>query len=384
MNKILIVTPFSPYPAMHGGKVDIWNNIKVLKELGFKIDLIITEKNVNLTDGSKKEISKYVSKVILVERKNMLKDIFSLHPLQIESRKSLKNIILKDKYDFTLLEGDYVAYILENNTLTTKQLLLRSQNNEIKYFYNLFKSTNKIINKLYYFTEFIKFKLFVPQLYANIRNILFISCDEKKYFCENFKNLNAVFLPANVNLDLKKQALDTNSVLFIGSLFMENNKEGILWYLENVHAIISKNIRSYKLIIAGNSDGTDLRWLLDFKNIFNNIEIFDSPETLDKLYKASSVFINPMRHGAGVKLKTVEAIVNGLPVVNTSIGNEGTGLTNDKEIIVRDDKIAFAEATVNLLRDNELKRNLVNSAQKYIKENYNTKEILKRYLENLK
>lgn len=187
MNKILIVTPFSPYPAMHGGKVDIWNNIKVLKELGFKIDLIITEKNVNLTDGSKKEISKYVSKVILVERKNMLKDIFSLHPLQIESRKSLKNIILKDKYDFTLLEGDYVAYILENNTLTTKQLLLRSQNNEIKYFYNLFKSTNKIINKLYYFTEFIKFKLFVPQLYANIRNILFISCDEKNIFVKILK-----------------------------------------------------------------------------------------------------------------------------------------------------------------------------------------------------
>lgn len=384
MNKILIVTPFSPYPAIHGGKVDIWNNIKVLKQLGFTIDLIITEKNVNLADSSKKEISKYVSKVIVVERKNRLKDILSLHPLQIESRKSLKNIILKDKYDFTLLEGDYVAYILENNTLVTKQVLLRSQNNEIKYFYNLFKSTNKIIHKIYYFTDFVKFKLFVPIFYTKIKNILFISCDEKEFFCNKLKNLNALFLPANVKLDLKKQALDTNCVLFIGSLFMENNKEGILWYLENVHAIVSKNIRSYKLIIAGNSDGTNLRWLFDFKNIFNNIEIFDSPETLDKLYEDSSVFINPMRHGAGVKLKTVEAIVNGLPVVSTSIGNEGTGLTNDKEIIVQDDKIAFAEAIVNLLRNNELKRNLVDSAQKYIKENYNTKEILGKYLKNLK
>lgn len=384
MNKILIVTPFSPYPAIHGGKVDIWNNIKVLKQLGFTIDLIITEKNVNLADSSKKEISKYVSKVIVVERKNRLKDILSLHPLQIESRKSLKNIILKDKYDFTLLEGDYVAYILENNTLVTKQVLLRSQNNEIKYFYNLFKSTNKIIHKIYYFTDFVKFKLFVPIFYTKIKNILFISCDEKEFFCNKLKNLNALFLPANVKLDLKKQSLDTNCVLFIGSLFMENNKEGILWYLENVHAIVSKNIRSYKLIIAGNSDGTNLKWLFDFKNIFNNIEIFDSPETLDKLYEDSSVFINPMRHGAGVKLKTVEAIVNGLPVVSTSIGNEGTGLTNDKEIIVQDDKIAFAEAIVNLLRNNELKRNLVDSAQKYIKENYNTKEILEKYLKNLK
>ena len=384
MKRVLIVSGYFPYPPIHGGKIDVWNNIKVLYELGYKLDLVVTEKHTYIEKQLQNEVSKYVSKIFIVQRKNKLEDIFSLLPLQIKSRQLLKNIKLENKYDFIILEGDYVSEILKNKTLFYDNILLRSQNNEIKYFYNLFRSTNKIINKLYYFTDYLKFKIFTPKLYRKIKNILFISCDEKEEFCANIKNLNAIFLPANVNLAFKKQSLNTDNVLFIGSLFMENNKDGIIWYLKNVHPIVSSKNKNYKLIIAGNSNGSDLEWLFNYRSKFKNIEIYDSPKTLDNLYKISSVFINPMRYGAGVKLKTVEAIINGLPVISTTVGNQGTGLTNNKEIIVRDDVERFSKALIDLISSDELKNIILNAGQEFIKNNYNSKEILRKYLDKFK
>ena len=187
MKRVLIVSGYFPYPPIHGGKIDVWNNIKVLYELGYKLDLVVTEKHTYIEKQLQNEVSKYVSKIFIVQRKNKLEDIFSLLPLQIKSRQLLKNIKLENKYDFIILEGDYVSEILKNKTLFYDNILLRSQNNEIKYFYNLFRSTNKIINKLYYFTDYLKFKIFTPKLYRKIKNILFISCDEKEEFCANIK-----------------------------------------------------------------------------------------------------------------------------------------------------------------------------------------------------
>ena len=382
MKNMLVVSGYIPYPPIHGGKIDVWNNIKILYELGFQIDLVVTEKNINIDKNFKNEILKYVDKIFIVRRKNKLNDVFSIIPLQIKSRELLKNINFEKKYKYILLEGDYVSEILKNKTLIYDNVLLRSQNNEYEYFYNLSKSTGNLLYKVYYFSEYLKFKFYVPKLYRIVKNILFISCDEKKFFHKSLKNLNAIFLPANVKMDFKKQPLNTYNVLFIGSLFMENNKDGIMWYLNNIHPIVSRKNKNYKLIIAGNSNGTDLEWIFNYRKKFKNIEIYNSPETLDDLYKISSVFINPMRYGAGVKLKTVEAIINGLPVISTTIGKEGTGLKNNKEIIVRDSIDDFSNAVINLLSDNDLKHNMVDSGQEYIKNNYNSKEILKKYLDS--
>lgn len=384
MKKVLIVCGDFPYPPNHGARVDIWNRIIAFHSFNYEIDLIITVKT-NIIDKRYLTIVKeYVDNIKIVYRKNRIIDLFSNIPLQVKSRKQLENYKFIRKYDYVILEGDAVCSILKNQSLNYKHIVLRAHNNDSVYFYNLYKSTNNIIKKIYYYTEYIKFMYYEPKIMKKIKNIMFISCDEKNRYDNASLGLNTVFLPANVNRNFLKQSLSSNTVVSIGSLFMENNKEGLIWYINKVHPLVTEKVNDYKLVVAGNSNSESIKWLYDIVKIYNNVEIYDSPDTLEDIYASGSVFVNPMIHGAGVKLKTIDAIVNGLPVVSTIIGNEGTGLRPEKDILVTDEAIKYAQYIVELLNEREGKKQLiVDSAQQFIKQNYDIDVILNNYLESL-
>ena len=198
-----------------------------------------------------------------------------------------------------------------------------------------------------------------------------------------YPEIHATFLPVAIETEYKERSLDSKTVLLIGSLFMINNQDAIRFYLREVHPHLTRDVKGYRLIIAGNSRKKGVAWIEELVSNYDNVDIYDTPEDLDELYAQSSVFVNPMRYGAGVKLKTVNAIVNGLPVVATTIGNEGTGLINGEQILVDDDPAHLCEYIKGLLGDYSMRRNFVKRAQAYLRENYNQKEKLSAYLASL-
>ena len=88
-----------------------------------------------------------------------------------------------------------------------------------------------------------------------------------------------------------------------------------------------------------------------------------------ELYSKCRIVVVPLRYGAGVKGKVVEAIYNGAPIVTTSVGAEGiAGVENVLKIA--DDAEAFADTVVDLYSDYEALTSLANKTQSFIKENF--------------
>lgn len=135
-----------------------------------------------------------------------------------------------------------------------------------------------------------------------------------------------------------------------------------------------------KLIIAGNTRGQKYKWLEDKISKDEKIIFYDTPQDLATLYKSASVFINPMLHGAGVKLKTINAIQNGLPVISTTIGVEGTGLKDKEHILLADEPNQFFEYVKFLLEHKEERIKLVKQSQDFLKKNYSHSKILMKLL----
>jgi hypothetical protein len=374
--KLLLVSGYFPYPATHGGKVDVWNRILGLHQLGFQIDLLYTD-TLNITNEELSFVKKYVQNFFQAERNNKIIDLFKEKPLQVISRSSLKSIEINKKYDYLILEGDYVAEVIENNSIKYKKLIIRSQNDEAIYFRNLAKSTSNVFKKFYFNLESSKFKKFAKKNYNKADRIWFISKEEELSY--GFKN--SIWLPSPFSIsEIKTQELTSKNVLFIGSLFMPNNIEGLNWYLNNVHTSLCKNVKDYKLIIAGSTNKTNTVALSKRLNSFTNIEFHFDILSLENLYKQASVFINPMFHGAGVKIKSINAIINGMPLVSTSIGVEGTGLINKKHFLLADIAKEFEERVTDLLYNKLDKKELVINGQSYLKENHYLK-LLKEELE---
>jgi polysaccharide biosynthesis protein PslH len=379
---ILVVSSDFPFPANHGGRVDIWNRIQVLKRMGLKVDLICTVSEEPNNENIE-YVKKFVNNIFISKRDSSLLNLVSFYPFQMKSRKNLMAYSNKlDKYDFVLLESEYVYPIIMNRRYS-KKYILRVHNDEAKYLKSLFRSTNNHFRKIYYFLEFIKFNIVNKEIKKKINNFIFISNDEFKEFKNKYPSSNSAFLPTDVNINQMKSKRNTSKkVLFIGSLFMVNNQEGIIWYLNNVHPKLN-DIDKYELLIAGNSRGEDISWLKTLIDGLKNVKFYDSPEDLDFLYEESSVFINPMLNGAGVKLKTIEALKNGLPVVSTRIGAEGTGLEHGKNILISDDSQEFAKMIKVLLESPSLIKELVESGQNLLKEEYNAENNLQKYFKEL-
>lgn len=386
--KILVIASDFPYPPNHGGRVDIFERLKVLKELEFEIYLISTVK-ASPSDSELTYMDKLVAKNFIIYRKQSFVALFSWKPYQVTSRNNIDDIdmiltSIKDiKFDACLIEGHYCLEIYDkiNNNSKINQSFLRVHNDETKYFRELAKSTKNILKKIFYYVESLKFTFLEKYFFKKniISACLHISSDELIKYKNKYSFLEHIFLPASVDIKefITYKRNNDKTVLFIGSIFMSNNMEALMWYLRNVHNKLSQLYTDYKLIIAGNTKGTDIDSFSEFINKFANIDFYDSPDNLDHLYEQSSIFINPMLSGAGVKLKTINAVKYGLPIVSSKIGNEGTGLIDKQDILVAEDEQSFFNNIVLLLSNEEERKKIVNNSQLYIKNTYNQIENLK-------
>ena len=82
----------------------------------------------------------------------------------------------------------------------------------------------------------------------------------------------------------------------------------------------------------------------------------------------------PLRYGAGVKGKVVEALYNGTPIVTTSVGAEGI-YEADQVMTIADQETAFAEKVIQLYQSEEKLRSLIRRSQEYVKVHYSTEAV---------
>lgn len=363
---ILVVSAFFPYPTLFGGAFDIWEKIKGLHDLGLEIHLLFTSKD-QPKEQDIWEVKKYVSKIYSVPRKNRIIDLFSRSPLQLISRKGLKNINVGIDFDYVLLESEYVGLVLENESFKAKKYILRVHNDESKYFKELCNSTSNILKKAYFFSEEYKFKFLTKLLYNKIDRFWFISADELETFG---KNSNAIHLPPPINQSFVSRKLEGTKVLFIGALYMDNNLDAILWYLKNVHSDVADQVSDYELVIGGSTGNKGEAYFQTLFSKYDRVDLRLNIKSLESIYDLGSVFINPMRHGSGVKLKTINALVNGLPLVSTKIGSEGIGLIDRKMFFEANTSQEFIRDVVSVLKSEEKSVTVFNAQDHLRRTNY--------------
>lgn len=162
---------------------------------------------------------------------------------------------------------------------------------------------------------------------------------------------------------------ERKDLLFIGGFKHKPNVDGVLWFIDEVFNKIKKEIPNVKFNIVGsNACGEILK--LQSENI--NVLGFVSDEELSNLYKSTRVVVAPLRFGAGMKGKVVEALYNKCPIVTTSIGAEGINNLNNA-ITIADDAKTFAKKVIELYLNKELNEKNSNNSFKIIENQFSDK-----------
>ncbi len=129
-----------------------------------------------------------------------------------------------------------------------------------------------------------------------------------------------LFIYSDIKRDVNKDFVQRQNILFVGGFGHPPNEDAVLWFAENVFPGIVKKHPDIKWYIVGGNPPQSVQELAN-----NNIVVkgFVSDEELNRLYSECRMAVVPLRYGAGVKGKVLEAIYNQIPLVTTSVGAEG-------------------------------------------------------------
>ena len=78
----------------------------------------------------------------------------------------------------------------------------------------------------------------------------------------------------------------------------------------------------------------------------------------------------PIRIGSGIRVKVLDAMSHGVPVISTSVGCEGIPALDESEVLIRDDTKGFADAAVRLAKSRELRERLANAGRDLVSRVY--------------
>ena len=160
-------------------------------------------------------------------------------------------------------------------------------------------------------------------------------------------------VPQGVDLDrIATTALpDDPVVLFSGSLDYTPNVDGVTWFAAEIWPLIRAVVPEARLVVVGRQPTPAVVAL----RAQEGIEVHADVPSMDPWLAMARVSVAPLRIGTGIRVKALEALAAGVPVVGTTVGLEGVPVT-EAEASVADQPADFAAAVVELLRDDTLAR----------------------------
>jgi glycosyltransferase involved in cell wall biosynthesis len=184
-------------------------------------------------------------------------------------------------------------------------------------------------------------------------------------------------VPNGVDVDkyhLEKRRRN-NKILFIGDFKWIQNIDAMDWILDKVWSEFLKQFKSKPsplLWVVGRNIPASL------KNRKTNSVFFDenAPSETEKIYYDSNVLLAPIRVGGGTSFKILEAMASGLPVITTSLGNQGIMAKPGQDLIIANNPKDFSKAIIELLTNSKKYDEVSEKASEFIQKNYDWKNIV--------
>ena len=189
------------------------------------------------------------------------------------------------------------------------------------------------------------------------------------------KKINAKAITAYVfekfgNIDYNPDIRE--GVLFVGGFSHPPNADALKYFLDNMWDEIYAQIKAPFYIVGSNATDEIKALHNESKGII--FKGFVSEEELKELYEKVRLVVVPLRYGAGVKGKVIEALYYNDPVITTSVGAEGID-NSYNQMLVADEPGDFVEKCVNLYNDKEALKAMSKAADDYVRNKHSIEAV---------
>lgn len=204
-----------------------------------------------------------------------------------------------------------------------------------------------------------------PQFGVNV----VVSEDEGKVLSRACPGLRFRVVPNGVDTGYFTPRKDPKgkTILFCGSMDMHPNQEAVEYFLRKIWPRIVAQSPGVKLCVAGKNPPD---WLVRVGKTDPRVQITGFIDDVRPYFQKATVCICPILSGGGTRLKILDSLAMGVPVVATSFAASGLFLVHDKHLLLADAEEQFAEYTLQLLNDPSLRSRLANTGAEEVNRLY--------------
>ena len=384
MKKILILSSRIPYPLIGGDRIRIYNTGKVLSSQ-YKVDLAcISEGKVRKEYVEK--LKEIFHKVILFPyphlrfKWNAFKGIFSNEPLQAHYYYffEVQNWIDKNfrSYDLILAHHirttKYIEHIDHPKVVDLHDAISM----------NYLKAVKKV-NGLWRLIYGIENRRVLPYEIKTINcfsRSFIVSDEDRNYLIEHGAKPERIStIPVAVKDEVVKrpsQAKEKDQVAFLGKMNYAPNEDAVIYFARKVFPILRRSDHGLRFVIIG---AYPTKRVLDLRKI-EGVVVTGFMKDPYPVFEASKVVVAPIRFGAGIQNKILEAMALTKPVVTTSLGAQAVKGKDGEHFLVADGAEEMAEKILSLLEDREKRKSMGKKAGALIEKEYTWGTIGEKFL----
>ncbi len=381
--KILMITPYLPYPLVSGGQIRTYNLLKNLAKT-HKITLAAFIRD----ESEKKYIAKlqpYCQKVITFKRRkawspiNILLAAITPFPFlvsiyfDIRVRNKIKKELEKETYDLIHAE---TFYVMPNIPKTQTPIFLVEQVIEYLVYQRFIEGIPPFMFflKPLLLLDVFKIKWWERYYWKKAKRLAAMSEEDRQFIQGLDKDLKVDVIANGVDIEHFSKTAKTPpqipTVLFIGNFKWLPNRDATKFLVREIWPKIKSQIANSRLWIVGRNAPQDIASLAS-----HDVIIDSSVEDIRTAYGNAHVLLAPIRNGRGTKYKILEAMATKTPIVGTKLAIEGINIKNGREAMVGETAQTLADLTVKVLKNPSLGKSLATSAYSLVAKDYNWKKI---------
>lgn len=371
--KILMLTPYLPYPLYSGGQIRTYN---LLKNLSKKHEITLFSFVRSRKEARYlKNLTPFCQEVKIFTRRrpwdprNLFLALFTPYPFLVSIYLSRH---FREAIAWELTAGNYdlihaeTFYIMPNLPRTKLPTLLVEQTIEYLVYQQFVRDFKLWLLKPLLYFDVLKINLWEKFYWRQATRLAAMSDSDRAMMQQTVKAKKVDVVANGVDTEFFSQVNPggKQTVLFIGNFKWLPNRDAAQFLAKEIWPKIAAKLPQAKLLIVGRNPTPPIMALAKIPGVTVKGRVADIRSVLAN----ASVLLAPIRNGRGTKYKVLEAMASGLPVVTTKLGIEG--IDAGSSVLVAETAENLAEAAIKILNQPKLARNLAAKAKAIILTKY--------------
>lgn len=355
--KILVLSPFLPFPLDNGGAIRVYH---ILRELAQRNDVVLLCFGDMTTEA--REALRFCRAVHVLPAppfpRPWWQHVWALPgpiPASVclpadAMRTHMHELFKTEKFDIVQIEFFGLAHLVPTSNGQKNVLVEHCVTSQLRQ--RQLRLMPWSLRRLYYTIDQLKLRRFERRVLSAIDACIAVSSTDEQTIRTLAPAAQVATVPNGVDTSYFTPggAADPQSLLFVGAFHLDPaNADGIVYFTERVLPLIRREHPHVTLTIVGPEPPPEVRRLASHPGV----SVVGHVDDVRPYFTRASVLILPLRAGAGTKIRIYTSMAMGTPVVATPIAAEGMDARLDEEIVIADLPNEFADRVAALLEDPE-------------------------------